>query len=163
MCKVISQLQVRSGNPRGRGATRRALAATAAGLMFAVLARAAEEKPEIRMDKEAIRAALESYVVAYNRGDAKAVAAHWSESGEWISPSGRTVPGKTGHRGGDGGLVRREQRVCGLKCDHVSDSLDRRGRRPGGRHCPCDAPGGTPQRFDLFGDPREEGRPMEVG
>ena len=29
----------------------------------------------------AIRAAIESYVAAYNRGDAKAVASHWSDSG----------------------------------------------------------------------------------
>lgn len=37
---------------------------------------------------------MESYVAAYNRGDAKAVAAHWSESGEWISPSGQRFQGR---------------------------------------------------------------------
>jgi uncharacterized protein (TIGR02246 family) len=42
----------------------------------------------------AIRAAVQSYVTAYNRGDAKAVAAHWSDSGEWISPSGERFQGR---------------------------------------------------------------------
>ena len=45
-------------------------------------------------DRAAIRAAIDSYVAAYNRGDAKAVAAHWSESGEWISPSGERFQGR---------------------------------------------------------------------
>ena len=45
-------------------------------------------------DENAIRAAVESYVNAYNRGDAEAVAAHWSESGEWTSPSGQRFQGR---------------------------------------------------------------------
>ena len=45
-------------------------------------------------EESAIRATIDSYVAAYNRGDAKAVAAHWSESGEWISPSGQRFQGK---------------------------------------------------------------------
>ena len=45
-------------------------------------------------DENAIRANVESYVAAYNRGDAKAVAAHWSDSGEWISPSGERFQGR---------------------------------------------------------------------
>jgi uncharacterized protein (TIGR02246 family) len=47
-----------------------------------------------KSDEAAIRAKVESYTAAYNRGDAKAVAAHWSDSGEWISPSGQTFVGK---------------------------------------------------------------------
>jgi len=54
---------------------------------------AQKQKPE-KSDQDAIRAAIDSYVAAYNRGDAKAVAAHWSESGEWISPSGQRFQGK---------------------------------------------------------------------
>lgn len=52
------------------------------------------EKSASLSDEEAIRAAVASYVEAYNRGDAKAVAAHWSESGEWISPTGRRFQGR---------------------------------------------------------------------
>jgi uncharacterized protein (TIGR02246 family) len=44
-------------------------------------------------DEAAIRAAVKSYVAAYNQGDAKGVAEHWSETGEWISPSGEAVKG----------------------------------------------------------------------
>lgn len=45
-------------------------------------------------DEDAIRAAIKSYVEAYNRGDAKAVAEHWSEEGQWTSPSGEKHTGK---------------------------------------------------------------------
>ena len=55
----------------------------------------AEEKAaEQASDEQAIRAAVDSYVAAYNRGDAKAVAAHWSDSAEWISPSGERFEGR---------------------------------------------------------------------
>jgi uncharacterized protein (TIGR02246 family) len=71
-----------------------ALAATSAALIIAVSASAAEQKPKGGADEKAILAAVESYVIAYNRGDAKAIASHWSESGEWTSPSGRRFQGK---------------------------------------------------------------------
>ncbi|HMP06686.1 MAG TPA: SgcJ/EcaC family oxidoreductase [Lacipirellulaceae bacterium] len=45
-------------------------------------------------DEAAIRAAVESYVAAYNRGDVAALAAHWSENGAWISPSGERFDGR---------------------------------------------------------------------
>jgi hypothetical protein len=35
-----------------------------------------------------------SYIEAYNRGDAKAVAAHWSDTGQWTSPSGERFNGR---------------------------------------------------------------------
>jgi len=54
----------------------------------------AAEKSSAQADEAAIRAAIDSYVAAYNRGDAKAVAALWSESGEWISPSGQRFRGR---------------------------------------------------------------------
>lgn len=54
----------------------------------------AKNAPQAAADETAIRAAVDSYVNAYNRGDAKAVAAHWSESGEWISPTGQRFHGR---------------------------------------------------------------------
>src|SRR5512137_407578 len=45
-------------------------------------------------DEAAIRAAVDSYVAAYNRGDAKAVADHWSETAEWVSPAGKKIQGR---------------------------------------------------------------------
>lgn len=66
-------------------------AALAIGCLLAVSAKAAEKKTD---DLTAIRAAIDSYVAAYNRGDAKAVAAHWSDSGQWISPAGERFEGK---------------------------------------------------------------------
>jgi len=65
-----------------------------ATLISAASVRGAETKPNSSGGENAIRAAVESYVKAYNRGDAKAVAAHWSESGEWISPSGQRFQGR---------------------------------------------------------------------
>ena len=73
---------------------RLAAAVTLATLMVATSVRAAETKPDSSADENAIRAAVESYVNAYNRGDAEAVAAHWSESGEWTSPSGQRFQGR---------------------------------------------------------------------
>jgi len=73
----------------------RRLVAVAAVLILTVSTQAAEKKkPDDKSDENAIRAAVASYVAAYNRGDAKAVAAHWSDSGEWLSPSGQRFQGK---------------------------------------------------------------------
>jgi uncharacterized protein (TIGR02246 family) len=64
----------------------------AAAFLPRVCFAAEAEKPAT--DVSAIRAAIDSYVAAYNRGDAKAVAALWSESGEWLSPSGQKFQGR---------------------------------------------------------------------
>lgn len=45
-------------------------------------------------DEAAIRQAITSYIEAFNRGDAAAVAEHWSAEGEWISPDGDRVKGR---------------------------------------------------------------------
>ena len=45
-------------------------------------------------DEAGVRKAIASYVDAFNKGDAEAVAAHWSETGEWIDPSGTPVQGR---------------------------------------------------------------------
>ena len=42
----------------------------------------------------AIRAASETFVSAFNKHDAKAVAAHWTEDGKYIDDSGRTFEGR---------------------------------------------------------------------
>lgn len=82
-------------------------------LSLAVSARAAEKKksdgkPAAVADETAIRAAVDSYVDAYNRGDAKAVAEHWSESGEWISPTGLRFQGRPAI----------EKQLCALFSEH---------------------------------------------
>ena len=83
-----------SSKPLARDAGRWARAAMSVALIFAVSSQAAEKKPKSSPEENAIRAAVESYVAAYNRGDAKAVASHWSESGDWISPSGQRFQGR---------------------------------------------------------------------
>ncbi len=66
----------------------------AAALLLPFCSAAEAKKPAAGAEESAIRATIGSYVAAYNRGDAKAVASHWSESGEWISPSGQRFQGK---------------------------------------------------------------------
>jgi uncharacterized protein (TIGR02246 family) len=66
-----------------------------AGLLLLPFAICAEDgKTESSSDEDAIRAAVQSYTAAYNRHDAKAVAAHWSETGVWTSPSGEKFTGR---------------------------------------------------------------------
>jgi uncharacterized protein (TIGR02246 family) len=69
-----------------------------AAMLAAVACRVwADEAPSLNSNESnvaAIRQAVNSYVDAYNRGDAQAVADHWCEDGEWVSPSGRKVRGK---------------------------------------------------------------------
>ena len=87
MCRI-------SCKPLALGAGRWVLATMLSALIFSVSAQAAEKKLKSSSEENAIRAAVESYVAAYNRGDAKAVASHWSESGDWISPSGQRFQGR---------------------------------------------------------------------
>jgi uncharacterized protein (TIGR02246 family) len=42
----------------------------------------------------AIRKAIDSYVTAFNKGDAKALAAHWTEQGEFVTPAGKELRGR---------------------------------------------------------------------
>jgi uncharacterized protein (TIGR02246 family) len=63
-------------------------------LLIPALALSEEEATEAPPESSAIRASIKSYVEAYNQGDAKAVAAHWSDEGEWISPAGERFAGK---------------------------------------------------------------------
>ncbi|MGI9473911.1 MAG: YybH family protein [Rubripirellula sp.] len=45
-------------------------------------------------DESAIRAAIKSYVDAFNQGDAKALASHWGPQGELVTPGGNTLTGQ---------------------------------------------------------------------
>jgi uncharacterized protein (TIGR02246 family) len=71
-----------------------AIAACVAVSAAAILAEAKAKLPQDNSDEAQIRAAIDSYVAAYNRGDAKAVAALWSETGEWVSPDGERFKGR---------------------------------------------------------------------
>jgi len=55
-------------------------------------ARADEDAAEI--DRKAIGARVESYVEAFDAADAKAMAGHWSETGEYITPEGERISGR---------------------------------------------------------------------
>lgn len=50
--------------------------------------------PEDSPDVKAVRAKIASYLDAFNKHDAQAVAAHWSENGEFITPAGRQIQGR---------------------------------------------------------------------
>jgi uncharacterized protein (TIGR02246 family) len=54
-------------------------------------AAAPEDRPP---DREAVRKAIDSFVVAFRAGDGKAVAAHWTAEGEYISDDGTTYRGR---------------------------------------------------------------------
>jgi uncharacterized protein (TIGR02246 family) len=78
-----------------RGAGRWPLAAIAAALVLAAAAQAAEEKLDVSSEENAIRAAVETYVAAFNRADAAALAALWSPDALYTNPlSGQQVVGR---------------------------------------------------------------------
>jgi uncharacterized protein (TIGR02246 family) len=45
-------------------------------------------------DKAAIKKTIEAYVDAFNKGDAKALAAHWTKDGQYVSPEGEVFEGR---------------------------------------------------------------------
>ena len=64
-------------------------------ILVALLAPApSESQQKLTPDEAAIRQAIQSYVEAYNRGDAAAVAAYWSDNGEYVSPTGESFKGR---------------------------------------------------------------------
>lgn len=70
-------------------------------LILGTCGASADDVPSLEFnegDTASILQAVDSYVDAYNRGDAQAVADHWCESGEWVSPSGQRVLGKAAIR-----------------------------------------------------------------
>ena len=62
-------------------------------LLTAALA-LAEKSPAGGDDEEAVRKATASFETAFNRGDAKAVAAHWIPDGDLITVTGQLVQGR---------------------------------------------------------------------
>jgi uncharacterized protein (TIGR02246 family) len=63
-------------------------------LVVSLAATAAEAQQKLAPDEAGIREAVLSYVAAFNRGDAAAVASHWSDDGEYVSPSGESFKGR---------------------------------------------------------------------
>ncbi|MBX9582382.1 MAG: hypothetical protein K2X87_18930 [Gemmataceae bacterium] len=49
-------------------------------------------------DREAVGKALDQFVAAFHKGDAKAVAAHWTAEGEYIGDDGATFRGRPWRR-----------------------------------------------------------------
>ncbi|QDU77456.1 hypothetical protein Pan97_45260 [Bremerella volcania] len=45
-------------------------------------------------DEAAILAAVDSYAATFNKGDAKALAEHWTENGEFVTPAGDVLKGR---------------------------------------------------------------------
>jgi uncharacterized protein (TIGR02246 family) len=50
--------------------------------------------PNDATEETAVQAAIASYTAAFNKGDAAALAAHWSEDGRFITPSGQAIQGR---------------------------------------------------------------------
>ena len=71
---------------------RRLLSVLAVLIGSAPLAGAAEPSQPAD-DLAAVRHSIDSYVNAFNRGDAPAVAQHWSGQGEWTGPRGERLQG----------------------------------------------------------------------
>jgi len=53
-----------------------------------------QEQQKPLTDEAAIRMAVQSYVEAFNKGDAAAVASFWSDDAEYVSPSGDRLKGR---------------------------------------------------------------------
>jgi len=53
-----------------------------------------DEKADPAADEKAVRAAIQSYVDTFNKHDAKALAAHWTLTGEFITPAGQQLKGQ---------------------------------------------------------------------
>ena len=63
-------------------------------IVLSSVAVAAQPADQRAGDEAAIRKAVASYVEAFNRGDAKGVARHWSAEGAYVSPAGQRTQGR---------------------------------------------------------------------
>ncbi len=54
----------------------------------------AQKADRYAKDESAIRSGAESYVQAFNKGDAERLASHWAEDAEYILPSGEHLKGR---------------------------------------------------------------------
>lgn len=91
-----------------------------AAVLGCCLPASADEPAKPKGDEGAILASVQSYVAAYNRGDAKAVAEHWIEEGEWISPQGQRLHGRKAIQQG---LERLFQANRGVKLETPSPKI----------------------------------------
>lgn len=55
---------------------------------------ATDATPDTEADEKAVHAAIESYVSAFNQHDPKALAGHWTLTGEFITPAGKQLKGQ---------------------------------------------------------------------
>jgi uncharacterized protein (TIGR02246 family) len=67
---------------------------------FLMVSGVSAENTGFSQDESAIRKAIESYMDAYNRGDAAAAASHWSRDGKYLSPTGDAAQGPDQIRAG---------------------------------------------------------------
>ena len=52
------------------------------------------EEPAASSDEDSIRKVVVSYADAFNAGDAKKLASHWTEEGELATPNGAVIKGR---------------------------------------------------------------------
>src|SRR5688572_18311362 len=90
-------------------------------ILIAVLGSAAGAFADQAEDEAAIRKAVESYVAAFNQGDAKALAAMWSPEAVYTNPiSGEQVVGREAIEGQFAGIFADAQ---GAKLEAMTDSV----------------------------------------
>jgi uncharacterized protein (TIGR02246 family) len=64
-------------------------------LLFVISPAFAQESARHSDDEQAIRRCIDTYVDAFNRGDASTIASLWSEQGVWVSPDGERLTGRS--------------------------------------------------------------------
>jgi uncharacterized protein (TIGR02246 family) len=82
-------------NGRPRHALRRRIFAVCSSLLLAAPIRAGENKPKAEPPEVAIRATARAFVDAFNRGDAKAVAAQFTDAATMADDRGEIVKGRS--------------------------------------------------------------------
>ena len=66
----------------------------AAILAASSLSAHAADAPQAAEDEAGIRQTVDSYVAAFNRGDAASLAAYWCDDAEFVSPAGEVLQGR---------------------------------------------------------------------
>jgi uncharacterized protein (TIGR02246 family) len=77
--------------------------------------------------EDAIRAAIDSYVKAFNDGDAKALAGHFTSEGELVTPRGKTLRGRAELESGFGAYFEESPQakleLVGTRIDQISPGV----------------------------------------
>ena len=63
--------------------------------ILCLISTAAGQPKEVEQWETDIRKSISSFVDAFNRGDAAAVAFHWTEDAEYLAPDDETYVGRT--------------------------------------------------------------------